>query len=534
MYIFFKSLFISVLYLLNPSIITGYNTFDINYNNIDDVYYKQRQLSNVDNNIKIVTLFNQDLTIDMFYTTFASIVYFSSICITYSLIYCTTYRRVLKKNTRLCGYKSIGTVVFIILFSIWTILTVVYSFMTDDSGDTLFRLGIWIIINMVFILIPIPRNNMFTKFLKLSHSEIVFIHGYIAILCMLSVLIKFIVVLVYYPPEFLIILLNSKTGGSPLAGTLATFFLILTGIVGMPYIKNNFYEMFYYSHRTLTVLSFITTIWHYNISIFYLMFPTILYIYDLIMRCRYINRGMYLKLTNMGEEKNNTSYVVINIKINDFKVSAPGSYYLICFRNISYLQWHPFSLVKQNKNTLTFCAKNMGNNSWTGKLKNISDNSPENSEIYIQGPYSYFDIDYILYKYKYIFCICGGIGVTPIFSILDYITELIYLKKTDLQKVVFIWVIPHISLIEYFDILELNQKLIETEIYVTKQKIDNNYPKHIKEGRPDLKKSVEVFIKMNKINIDRLCILSAGPTSLMNSVKSIGIDYNIDNFCEEF
>ena len=550
----FKTIFISFLCVFS-GILTEYTNTNIYYS-VKEVTHKEyydrllissnqtisNQTFNNEMNIKInnnqtynnFILFKQELTIDMFYTTFASITYFTIILGIYSFLY-TNYSRFMLKNTRLCGYKSLGTIIFIILFTIWTILTIIYSFMTNDIGDILFRLGIWIIINIIFILLPIPRNNMFTKFFKIPHSEIVFIHSYIAILCILSVIVKFIVVLIYYPPEFLIVLLNKHTGGSPLAGTLATFGFILSGLVGLPYIRTNFYEIFYYSHRILTLMSFIATIWHYQISIFYLLPPTIVYICDLVLRCKYINNGVYLKLNNIGNEQNNTSCVVMNIKINNFKLSPPGSYYLICFRNISYLQWHPFSLVKQNNHTLTFCAKNMGKNSWTEKLKNINIVNIQ-PEIYIQGPYNYFDVNFIIKNYEYIICICGGIGVTPIFSILEYITEFSYLNKIPVKNILFIWILPHLSLVDYFNesINELNHDLIEIQIYVTKQKIDNTYPRYIKSDRPDIKNTIETYVKLNKINTNKLCTLSVGPKQLLNSIKSVSIDNDIDNYSEEF
>ena len=485
------------------------------------------------NNQQLVIM-GQTLSLDMFNPTFISVGYFSAIAVTYGVLYLTKYRRELKKDVHLLGYHSMITISFLTLFTLWWTIMFIYSFLTSNIGDILFRLGVWIIINMYFILLPITRTNIFIKLFGITHSDIVFAHGYIALLCIIAVIVKFITVLIYFQPSFLIVILNTKTGGSPLAGTLATFAMIMTGLISVPIIRKNWYELFYYTHRTLVIIALATSVWHYFISLYYLLPAIILYIVDIILRYSFTQRGLYLKLNNIGNDLYKTSCIIITVKLKKFIHIPPGSYFLICIRNISSLEWHPFSLVRHSNNTLIFCAKDLGDNTWTGKLKKlvVTKRDNINKEIYIQGPYNYFDINHILSIYTTILCIAGGIGITPILSMLKHVSELYYLKKIDKKiKIIFVWSITHVSLLEYFNdnIIDLNHHIIDIEIYVTKQEINlENYPNYIHLNRPNID---NIVIEKKT---DNMCIVGCGSNSIISDIKAICIKFNIDNFCEEF
>ena len=439
------------------------------------------------------------------------------------------------------GYYNVGSIIFISLYTVWWIGMCVYCFFTNDKGEMLFRLGIWIMLNTSNMLMPITRNSIWLLLFKIPYLKIIHLHRYMAVLCIFSVIIKFVTVLVLYPPSFLILVLNTDTGGSPLAGTLSTLCYIIIGIFAFPQIRNKCFELFYFSHRIFSVLAIATSIWHYFISLYYILPAFTLYIIDMIIRYASIHKALYTKLDKVGSDEHNTSCIVLNIRMLKNINTYPGCYFLICIRNISSFEWHPISLVDNKNKKLIFCAKDMGNNSWTSKLKNLDNKEHATvdelfeKEVYLQGPYGSINFDYS--KYKYIINIAGGIGVTSIFSILSYINEMYYLKKLNkLEKILFIWVIPHISLLEYFNnyILSLNHKITDIEIYVTKQKIDKNYPLYIKNFKPNITEIIENFITSNNISVVDTSIATCGPPRLIDDVKLLSNKLNIDVFCEDF
>lgn len=505
-------------------------------------YYHRSLINIVISNNTLTTSSNSEdsFYLNMFYPsifTFFIFFIFIFICI----ITQTTYIRNKYVYIYYIGYYSIGTIIFINMYTIWWLSMCTYCFLPNDSGEILFRLGIWIMLNTSSILMPITRNSIWIFLFKIPYLKIIHLHKYMSILCIISVIIKFITVLLLYPSNFLILLLNNETGGSPLAGTISTFCYIILGIFAIPQIRKKCFEIFYFSHRILSIVLIATSIWHYFISLYYILPALLLYIFDIIYRYIIIRKALYLKLDIVGNDEYNTTCIVLNIQMVDNITSYPGCYFLICIRNISSYEWHPISLVENKNNKFIFCVKDMGINSWTSKLKYIDNknlNTVDNlfvKEVYLQGPYGSLNFDYS--KYKYIINIAGGIGVTAMFSILHHINEMYLLKKLNkLEKILFIWIIPHASLLEYFNtyILTLNHQIINIEIYITKQQINTNYPLYIKNFKPDVTKLIERYIIDNNIDTKDISITTCGPSRLINDIKMISNKLNIDIFCEDF
>ena len=473
-------------------------------------------------------------TIDMFYPTFLSIFLFILYSISLICINNTKYYYILKKTVY---YININTLFFIFLFTLWWLSMLVYSFITDKLSVILFRLGVFIMINLSFIILPATRNNIFVEIFGASHKDIMTIHRIISILCIISIVIKFVIILIYYPPSFLIVVKNNMTGGSPLAGTIATISAILISIFTIPLIKKRSYETFYFTHRILGLILVVCSVWHYIISLYFIIPSLIIYFIDLYLRFLKTNKGTYLKLKKIGEnEKNN--YTILQIKISKNININPGCYFLVCIRNISSVEWHPFSMIEHDNKKLTFCAKNMGPNSWTDKLKVFVENENEtkyNREVYIQGPYNYFDFNYIISRYNNIISISGGIGITPIFSIIDNIIELTYLEKIK-KEIVLIWIVQDSTLIKNF-IEKINiykRSNINIEIYITQETSILNDALPIQYSKPDIENNVKKYFNMHNFKPKDTCILGSGPFNLLKNINSVGYKFNIDNFCENF
>jgi predicted ferric reductase len=261
---------------------------------------------------------------------------------------------------------------------------------------------------------------------------------------------------------------------------------------------------------------------------------------DLFARMASIRKGTYFKLETIGDLENKTECVVIHVKKNKYINTYPGCYFMLCINKISSLEWHPFSLLENKHDKLVFCAKVKGKNSWTDKLKTLSDGTNSgknlsNGDIYFQGPYGLCNINYT--HYKYIVNIAGGSGITSIFCMLDHIAELLYLNKLPkLQRLVFIWIIPHTSYIKYFNtkIIELNHYITDITIFVTKQKGVEGTPSYVKFTRPDLCPFIEKYILNNSIYVKDIGIITRGPRGLTEDVKFISNKLNVDVFCEDY
>ena len=439
-----------------------------------------------------------------------------------------------------------------VIYITWWISMLIYSFLGESKGQIMIRLGNWITLNLASILFPIIRNSMWTILFNISHEKISYLHRILAVLCVISVIIKFVTVMILYEPVFLIKIINPSTGGSPLMGTIASLLFILCGFLSIPIIRKRYFEIFYYSHRILSLLIIIASSLHYMSFFYYILPSMILYIIDLATRIYYTNTSIYSKLQNIGLKKYGTSSTFINItflkKINTF----PGCYFFICFyKDISKFEWHPLSMVSYSKDTIVFCAKNVGNHSWTDRLFNIVDNKLDilaNKKIYIQGPYGHISINYKNDKYENIIIVAGGIGITAMISILQDINKLYKTKNLHkIKKVHFYWIISHISLYEAFKkyFTNLSTGIFELKIYTTKKiniqdefnldyysTIDNNnLSTKIINEKPNM---TFILNKMFSKNMKDVVVLTCGPSKLTSEITEVCNLFDVDISTEVF
>ena len=445
--------------------------------------------------------------------------------------------------TKQIPYLNISRESFIfgIVYSVWWISLLFYSFLSPKINDILFRTGLWISLNMGSVLIPITRNSIFLVLFNISYDHIIHIHKYIAILCFISVLIKLLVVIINKGFSFLIIPINNTTGGSPLMGTICSLSIILTFFLAIPFIRNKLFELFYYSHRILAFITIISGTFHYLMTLYYILPPFLLYIIDLIVREYYTHKAIYSHLKVVGSEKDNTSCVFIHVTLlNPIKVNY-GSYFFICFKDISRFQYHPLSLISNYNENLIFCAKDRGENSWTNKLKkyNSLDGKSilKNKHIYLQGPYGHVTINYVSNKYKYLISVAGGIGITSVISVLQEINYLYVNNKLDkIKKIYLIWIASHYSLVKpFFSLLRKLENIFDIKIYITRESFNNedNQFKIIYE-RPNVSNMINKIIDEYKIENKDIAIISCGPKALSNDLLTLCSNLNIDISNEDF
>ena len=528
--------------------------FSGNYNNYNN--YNSRRLAGlIDMSFIDIIMKQQELSdlntaANMIYLIFSMIFFITFIA---GLIITHSNRisfRFINKNIDIpyYGYMPIGSVLFIIFYILWWTGLLIYSFLTNDVGQILLRLGLWISLNLSILLLPITRNSIWVILFDLSRERILYLHRILSIFCFISVVIKFVVVLIYFPPSFLGKIINNETGGSPLAGTYSTVCIILCSLFGIPFIRKNYFEFFYYSHRILSVLSIIFGCLHYLVTLYYIMPSLILYIIDIIVRYKHTHNSIYSKLQNVGKEKNGTACTFLTVTLRKNINTYPGCYFFICIQNdVARFQWHPLTLVSNKNDNLLFCAKNLGQTTWSGKLRKCIENNKKpdtdfmvNRKIKIQGPYGgHITSLYSTNKYKNIMLIAGGIGITPMISLSASIDEMYYTSKlTYLEMVTLIWIIPHESMLGSFEsyLRNLDSDLFNIRVYITKpENMDEMSDTSIsifKIGRPDIKQIITDNLISNKK--EKNLLLSCGPQPLSVDIKEICSKEGIDISSEVF
>lgn len=135
----------------------------------------------------------------------------------------------------------------------------------------------------------------------------------------------------------------------------------------------------------------------------------------------------------VAETEEATSIYIDGKNIQTFTIE-PGQFMIFRFLNTHFWwQAHPFSLSNIPQNTLRITVKNVGD--FTSAIKDIQPGTP----VVIDGPYGIFT-ERSSQKNK-ILLIAGGIGITPIRSLIEYMAHnkdvvLLYSNKTE-KEIVF-------------------------------------------------------------------------------------------------
>lgn len=148
--------------------------------------------------------------------------------------------------------------------------------------------------------------------------------------------------------------------------------------------------------------------------------------------------------------KGPTDILTIRVPIDKNNIKAPGlgSYYFLHFPEVSKVEWHPFSVSGYDapSSTVTFNIKAMEKGSFTRNFFDYVDNISSSSilsdddrvpvsmhkhRIALNGPFGSLSVD--LELYNHIIIVAGGIGITPMWLILDDIVK--YINSRSVSQV---------------------------------------------------------------------------------------------------
>ncbi|PKI66580.1 hypothetical protein CRG98_013024 [Punica granatum] len=260
-------------------------------------------------------------------------------------------------------------------------------------------------------------------------------------------------------------------GGANLAGIITYLFGFAIWITALPPVRKRYFQLFFYTHQ-LYVFFIIFLALHIgdtNFSKF--LGGLFLFMLDRFLRFFQSRRDVD---------------VVSATNFPFLHYNALGFVFLR-LREISKLQWHPFSVSSSpldGKYHLSVLIKAVGD--WTGQLRqNVSNLSSRETQIFgsparftvnVEGPYGH-ESPYHL-TYEMLVLVAGGSGISPFVAILSDILHRVRDEKPCLPRhVLLIWAIKRsseISLLSTIDVKALDPFLldrvnIEIRIYVTRE-----------------------------------------------------------------
>ncbi|KAH7491103.1 hypothetical protein PRIC1_009867 [Phytophthora ramorum] len=320
-------------------------------------------------------------------------------------------------------------------------------------------LGFVCIYNMAFLFLPATRNCVWMEFLNISYANGIKYHRWVGVVTVLTALFH---CLGYYWSwirqdewaDNALPCFDCAVGGDDghdpwmnFFGEIALLAFLAIGLTSIPWVRRKMYNTFYNVHH-LFLVGTVFAVMHYN-PILAWIFPSVMLYF--IGRAISTSNGFHPVAVR---EFTTLSHDVVKVVMS--RSTAPAGNYKVgqfVYLNvpaISKLQWHAFTIAsspRTSPDTLTILLKSLGD--WTDDLVRYSEDCKKNNVLPTMYMDGYYGGSLEMYdEYSTVCLVGGGIGVTPLFAILEDIVAKLQHGGSLRQKVFFIFTFRELSLLE--------------------------------------------------------------------------------------
>ena len=213
-----------------------------------------------------------------------------------------------------------------------------------------------------------------------------------------------------------------------MAGTVMLVFFVVIWLTSLAFLRKRYYHCFQYIHRLGYVIAVLALL---HIPRFeYCLFPALLLLFEYFLNRK--TRSWYGCRAQIRPVGGNT--LAMEIKLPESVFIKSGHFVQIRIRQLSKREWHSISLMSggESSDTLRLMIKNLGD--WTDQLYRLSD---DNREIGVDVRGFYASPIAGAEKESRVLCVAGGIGITPVLSLVnDYLEQP---KKWEKMSVVWVF-----------------------------------------------------------------------------------------------
>ncbi|KAJ3281783.1 hypothetical protein HDU79_010503 [Rhizoclosmatium sp. JEL0117] len=273
-----------------------------------------------------------------------------------------------------------------------TLQRMIFGYAFNSSGDVLAVL-------MGFVMIPASKNSFLATFFNLPYTALARIHIWIGrIIWWMTVFhtvdgcIKYVIagkdVLSLFSVPAKADWGHEKYAG--LTGMVATTALLIVTITSLDYFRRRYFNTFFYTHF-LVLVFIVFSYLHASNTIYYILPGLLMYTLDGFIRCysRFCPKD---KVKSVVFEQ--CGYITLTIATKKALNARPGEFMRVCFPEISKIEFHPWSIVRADSESVTFLFVATKNNSkeWTNKVENcLKEHNVAGSigdiQVCLQGPY---------------------------------------------------------------------------------------------------------------------------------------------------
>lgn len=290
------------------------------------------------------------------------------------------------------------------------------------------------------MVLPVARNSLWSHVFGLGWEAMVRFHKVAARCFLVTVLVHmfsfwFVFSEKHVFPQAIFGSPNAFITDNLTIGIMSTFFIFLVlpimGVLTLNYVRRRHFELFYFSHFFSMVL-FCATIWHAASAWYFLLPGLALWAVDHLLRftksCRPVTVAALQASGAVTELRFRVVPDVLSAPsapastLADAKTFAheQGQYVFVNVPEIALLEFHPFSISSSPLDEASSChIKSMGTGTWTGRLHALAQKLEKEGglppTVNVDGPYG---LPFAFRQHTKILLMAGGIGITPLHSIL--------------------------------------------------------------------------------------------------------------------
>jgi len=391
----------------------------------------------------------------------------------------------------------------------------------------------------LMVVIPATRNSLLTYFLMAPFERTIAYHRWLGTFVFIAGAMHTIYYLVEWTQDgtFEDNLDDEKyqLGFVAMAGLTTVF------ITSRNRVRRSAYSVFRFSHYAFFVF-FIAGVAHTEEFLIYAVIAGVIYFSDIFLRYAFdLTPKQAFAIDVLPGEVTR-----IRFPKSAFKSYSAGQYVFINLPDVSRSEWHPFTLSSgPNQDYLEVHVKALGDFTTQVLAAGQSMSSMKQlPKIRVDGPYGRIAFNYK--RYESIVLVGGGVGVTPMMSVLKDLFQIDvsednrrrYPISPYVKNVYFLWVVPSVApWAWFFDTLKvamatsatgsaLGYPKLRVKGFCTKpdpklaklqRVISPIKDYHITEGRPNMPQLIEGIESSIGEGRKRVAVLACGPSKLVSS-----------------
>jgi predicted ferric reductase len=382
--------------------------------------------------------------------------------------------------------------------------------------------------NTLFLVATATRNSVFTWLIGMTFDQALIYHRFIG---RLTVVISLIHSALHYEH-----ILNQTSERITVTGLSALSCGIVIFATSLNYVRRKLFNVFFWSH--FAFLGFIVGMYLHAAAARPFIWASV--------ACYGVDKFLALvwtqlprRTTKFEKVGDRTAHVQFRKTplmkmLGRYKV---GQYVFVNFPELSVHEWHPFSVASSpNDDSVDIYIRALGDH--TKKIVDYAEScAAENEQALIRSDGPYGDLSFNYCRYGNLLLVGGGIGITPIISVLkDIYGDQGNAKRSKpvhcIRNVTLVWIMPRASeaslfleMLNQFRLKSLEDPLapaLNLAIHITRDDENCNNPQ-IVHGKPNFEDVISQCVDEMSDFSRSMLVFACGPGSMVNQLWDVSM-----------